>query len=66
MSKEIRVTLSVSDFSVTKEENESMSGYARIYDKEGNLITETEIYLVGYEDEDGEECDEDGNLLFDD
>ena len=61
--KEVFRRLSVSDFVVTSEDNERMQGYAKIYDQEGNLITETEIYLIGYEFEDGEECNEDGTEL---
>jgi len=61
--KEVFRRLSVSDFVVSEKENENMQGYAKIYDQEGNLITETEIYLVGYEFEDGEECNEDGTEL---
>ena len=61
MSKsKVLVKLGISDITVSKETNENMSGYARIYDNEGNLITDSEIYIVGYELEDGTECDEYG------
>lgn len=61
MSKtKVFVRLGISDITVSPETQEKMSGYARIYDDEGNLITDSEIYLVGYELEDGSECDEFG------
>jgi hypothetical protein len=63
MSKEVLLRLGISDIVVSQETNENMSGYARIYDNEGNLVTETEIYFIGYEDEDGNECNGDGEEL---
>jgi len=63
MSKEVFVRLGISDITVSQETNENMSGYAKIYDNEGNLVTETEIYWIGYEFEDGTECNEDGEEL---
>lgn len=63
MSKEVLLRLGISDIVVSQETNKNMSGYARIYDNEGNLVTETEIYFIGYEDEDGNECNEDGTGL---
>ena len=64
MSKpKVFVRLGISDILVTPETSDNMSGYARIFDNEGNLITDSEIYIVGYELEDGTECDEQGRYL---
>ena len=53
MSKEVLVRLGISDIVVSKDTNEAMSGYARVYDNDGDLIMDTEIYVVGYEFKDG-------------
>lgn len=63
MSKKILVRLGVSDIILTKEENERTPEYIEIKDKDGNVVGEVETYLIGYEDEDGNECDEDGEEL---
>lgn len=63
MSKKVFVRLGVSDIILTKEENENFNGYLNAIDEDGNEIAEVEVYLVGYELEDGTECDEDGNEL---
>lgn len=62
-AKEVFVRIGITDVVLPKTKEEGLSSYARIYDEEGELITDTETYLVGYEDEEGEECDEDGNYL---
>lgn len=52
------------DFVVSIEENERIkSRYVAIRDKEDKEITSSELSFIGYENEEGEECDEDGNLL---
>ena len=63
MSKEIFVRLGVSDLVLSKEDNDNFNGYVTVLDKDGEYVTDVETYLVGYEDEDGNECDEEGNLL---
>jgi len=60
MSKKVLVRLSA-DFVLTKEEHKKMHGdYATLRGVTGDYIVEGELYLVGYEDEDGTDCDEDG------
>ncbi len=50
-AKEVFVRLGFEDIVVTKEESEN-----------GEYNTSAS-YLIGYEDEDGEECEEDGTYL---
>ena len=65
MSKEktIFVRLGVSDLVLSKEEADTIPGYITVVDNQGEYVTEVETYIVGFEDEEGNECDEDGNLL---
>ena len=63
MSKEIFARLSVSDFLLSKEDADRLPSYVDIKDEDGNVITSVEVYLVTYEDEDGDECEEDGTPL---
>jgi hypothetical protein len=65
MSKEkkIFVRLGVSDLVLSKEEAETVPGYISVTDNQGEYVTDVETYIVGYEDEDGNECDENGNRL---
>ena len=65
MSQEKKVFLRIAgeDVLLTKEEANKADKYARIYDKEGHVITEMPTYFIGWENENGDECDEDGNLL---
>lgn len=52
------------DFIVTDEEDTRIaSKYVSLLDKEGKEITSSDLYFIGYETENGDECDEDGELL---
>lgn len=52
------------DFVLSQEDSEKMtSKYITIFDKDGKTLTSGESYLIGYEDEEGKECDEEGNYL---
>jgi hypothetical protein len=61
--KKIYVRLSTDDLVLTKEEAENLPSYISVVDKEGEFVTDIQTYLIGYEDEDGVECDEEGNEL---
>lgn len=65
MSEKTKVfrVVGFSDVNLTKEESERASGYAILHDRDGKVIAEVETYGVGYETEDGDECEEDGTLL---
>lgn len=52
------------DFVLTEEENERIpSKYISIRDADGKELASGELYFIGYETEDGDECDEHGNKL---
>lgn len=52
------------DFVLTEEEDKKLtSKYTALRDKDGGSIVEGELYHVGYELEDGDECDEDGEPI---
>jgi len=61
------VRLGFSDVVITKEENEKFNGHVDLISEvecdDCPVMASTESYLIGYEDEDGNECDEDGNYL---
>ena len=61
--KKVNVRLGVSDLVLSQEEADNLPSYITVADKEGEYLTEVETYVVGYEDEDGNECDEQGNPL---
>ena len=63
MSKKIFVRLGVSDIVITKEQAEKFNGYLNAIDEDGNELANPNSYLIGYEDEHGNECDEDGTPL---
>lgn len=63
MSKQVLVRLGFSDVVITKEENDNFNGNLDCIDEDGKVIGYTEAYVVGYEFEDGTECDEDGTVL---
>lgn len=63
MSKEIIARLGVEDITIAKSELKNLDGYVRVYDNEGNLITDSATFLIGFEDEEGNEVDENGNRL---
>jgi len=47
---------------LTKEDSDKIPGkYVTIVDSNGNNLGEVELYTVGHEDEEGNECDEEGN-----
>ena len=62
-ANKILVRLGVSDIVLTEEQIEKAGTYLKLFDSEGNLVIETDTYLVGYEDEDGNECHEDGEYF---
>jgi hypothetical protein len=60
-AKQVFIRLSV-DFVVSEEENDRIqSKYISMLDEDGKEIVSGELYLIGHEDEDGDECDEEGN-----
>jgi hypothetical protein len=61
--KKPNLRIGFNDLIITHEEDEKFSKYVTVYDSEGNAVGEIVGYLVGYEDEDGNETDEDGNEL---
>ncbi len=66
-AEKVLVRLGFGDVLITKEENEKFNGHVDLiseieYD-DCPVIASTEAYLIGYEDENGRECDEDGNYL---
>ena len=63
MSKKVLVRLGAEFLLTQEEDNKLESKWVSVRDKEGNVLVEGELYLVGYEDEDGNECDEDGEPL---
>lgn len=63
MSKKIFKRLSV-DFLVSPEEDNRITGkYVAIRDKDGKEIVSGELYQIGWEDEDGNELNEEGEPL---
>lgn len=62
MSK-VFVRVSV-DFVLPIEDEEKIpSKYISLKSSEGKELSSGELYTIGYEDEDGNECEEDGTLL---
>lgn len=62
-NNKIYVRISV-DFVVTVEEAEKIpSKYISLLDKQGEELTSGELYQIGYEDENGDECNENGEKL---
>lgn len=61
-ANKVLVRLGVSDIVLTQEEIEKSGTYLQLLDSDGNVIVETDTYLVGYEDEDGNECYKDGEF----
>ena len=59
----ILARLSISDIVISKEDSENMPGYIDILDKNGKKLTEVEVYSIGYEDAEGNECKEDGTYF---
>ena len=59
----IFVRLSTSDIVLTKEDASRVSNYIKILSQGGDHLTEVEVYSIGYEDEEGRECTEDGTYL---
>jgi len=59
----VKVRLGISDIVLTEKEVENLNYYINVYDKDGNIVATTETYYVGCEDEEGNECDEEGNLF---
>lgn len=61
------VRLGFSDVVITKEENEKFNGYVDLISEiecdDCPVMASTKSYLIGYEDKNGRECDEDGNYL---
>ena len=57
------VRLSTSDIVLSQKDAEKIPNYITIVDKDGEYLTEVEVYSVGYEDEEGNECEENGEYL---
>jgi hypothetical protein len=49
------------DFLIPKDESDDISSYAKLVNSKGEFVSEGEVHLIGYEYEDGVECDEEGN-----
>jgi hypothetical protein len=62
-ANKVLVRLSVTDIILTQEQAESLPSFLTVVNENGGYITETAIYAVGYEDEDGNECEEEGYYL---
>lgn len=62
-ANKVLVRLGFSDITLTEEQADKLPSYVTITDEDGKYITEAEIYKVGFEDEDGNECHEDGEYL---
>ena len=62
-NKKVFVRLGVSDIILSKEDCENLTGHITLTDKENEYVTDVETYTLGYEFEDGTECDEEGNVL---
>ena len=60
MPKEIKERIGFTDLLMPK--GTVISKYIKIYDVDGNFIDEIHATLIGYEDEDGNECDENGEV----
>lgn len=63
-ASKVYVRLGVSDIVLTQEELSNSSTYLQLFGDDGKLVAESDTYLVGYEDEDGNECHEDGEYLI--
>lgn len=63
-AKKVLVRLGFSDVILTQEEAENTNGHVTLYDNNGKVIGSTDTFFVGYEDEEGNECDENGDLLI--
>ena len=61
--KEVFVRLGFSDVVMSKGDAEKVKGYANIVDQDNEYVDDTEMYTIGYEFEDGTECDENGEEL---
>jgi len=66
MSKKVNSVYQVT-FVLDQEQVDRLnSKWVALFDKDGKEITSTDMCFIGNEDEEGNECDEDGNLLFED
>jgi hypothetical protein len=61
--KQIFTRFGLSDIVVTKEVGHDINKWQSIRDKNRKDVTFCETYLIGYEDEDGNECKENGDEL---
>jgi hypothetical protein len=66
MSKKVNSIYQATFVLDAEQDKQVKSKWVALFDKDGNEVTSTDMCFLGYEDEDGEECDEDGNLLFED
>ena len=58
--KNIQIRLGIEDIVVPANKGKL---YVKVYDENGVEVTDPDTYLVGYEDEDGNECEEDGTYF---
>ena len=67
--KQVFIRLGFSDVVLTQEENDRFNGHVELISEDDGellddpIITSTEAYIVGWELEDGTECNQDGNPL---
>ena len=59
----VYVRLSTSDIVIPKEDANNINSYLTVKTKDGQILTDVEVYSIGYELEDGTECNEDGTEL---
>lgn len=59
----VLVRLSINDIVLTQEQADNLPSYLTVTDQDNEYLTESELYIVRYEDEDGNECYEDGEYL---
>ena len=57
----ILLRLATSDIVIDADKKDLIPKYITVLDKNGNELDCIEVYSIGYEDEDGNECDENGN-----
>lgn len=60
---EILTRFGISDIILNNREFGYSGKYLNLCNNEGKIIRQVEVYFVGYEDEDGNECEEDGTYL---
>ena len=63
-ASEVYTRLSISDLILSPEEMERFETAIKVlFDKDNQVLADLDFYTIGHEDEDGRECDEDGEYL---